>query len=172
MICVVSSCYWKFFVYTDQNDHTIPQVVGYKGLKTMENYKTVSPKLVAVVYENSDYKAFFGKIVVFGSAVAYGSWCYESFNVWWNQDKPFSQRNPDMTNNILRIIVEYGKQDPWTFYGSACDRIGVLSNWNVGLFGRRRSTQTHMTSSRPYGVPKQWNGGHVGVPRQSFCSLE
>lgn len=38
------------------------QVVAYKGLKTMENYKTVSPKVVAVVYENSNYQALFGKL--------------------------------------------------------------------------------------------------------------
>ena len=66
MICVVSSCYWKFFVYTDQSNHAIPQVVGYKGFETMENYKTVSPKFVVVVYENSNYKALFGKCGVLG----------------------------------------------------------------------------------------------------------
>ena len=48
--------------FPDQSNHTMPQVVAYKGLKTMENYKTVSPKVVAVVYENSNYQALFGKL--------------------------------------------------------------------------------------------------------------
>lgn len=99
-------------------DDTIPQVVGYKGLKTKENYKTVSPTLVVVVYERCSFmrilitKLCLGKLWCFGSVVAYGSWSYGGSNVWWNQNKPLLQRNPDITNNILLIMVEYVKQDP------------------------------------------------------------
>lgn len=85
---------------------------GYEGLNTIKNYKTVSPKLVRVVYERCSFsrilivKLCLGKLWCFGSVVAYWSWCHGGSNVW-NQNKPLLQRNPDMT-----IIVEYVKQDP------------------------------------------------------------
>ena len=125
----------------------------------------------------------------FGSVVAYGSWSYGASNVWWNKKKYFFTTKPRY-DDYCRIC----KKGPWhwTFYGLTWDWTSVLSNCTVGLFGRRRSSQVpaqplngsvwvpgyhsfpkwpidrlHMTSSRPYGVPKQWNGGHVGVTRQS-----
>ena len=61
-----------FQVVTESSSYTLIKattpylVVGYKGFETMENYKTVSPKFVVVVYENSNYKALFGKCGVLG----------------------------------------------------------------------------------------------------------
>ena len=74
----------------------------------MENYRTVSPKLVVVVYENSDYKALFGKIVVFwvcGRVWKLVLWSFEC--MMKSKQTTILQRNLDMT-----IIVEYVKQDP------------------------------------------------------------
>ena len=85
----------------------MPQVVGYKGFETMENYKTVSPKLVVVVYENSNYKALFGKIVMFWVCARVWKlvlWRFEC--MMKSKQTTFLQRNPDMT-----IVVEYVNQD-------------------------------------------------------------
>ena len=44
------------FIFSEQRDQIIPQVVAYKSLKTMQNYMTASPKssrgrlLAVVVY--------------------------------------------------------------------------------------------------------------------------
>ena len=85
----------------------MPQVVGYKGFETMENYNTVSSKLVVVVYENSNYKALFEKIVVFWVCALVWKLVLWSFECMIkSKQTTFLQRNPDMT-----IIVEYVKQD-------------------------------------------------------------
>ena len=82
MYIVVAFYHWKVIVYcilwgawcvqrTKQTTYTMRQEVAYKRLKTMGNYKTVSP-VVVVAYESwlftrgSNYRALAGKI-----------WCFE-----------------------------------------------------------------------------------------------
>ena len=57
-------------VHNEERDHNMRQIVAYKRLKTMENYRAVKEKVIALAYgrwsimRSSNYRALGEKILV------------------------------------------------------------------------------------------------------------